>query len=81
VGIGWPRALLIFCLEIEHKCSFAKMVADKDAHSQSTSIEKTHRRAVKGKFSNIRGRIALHERLIVPTLCVGMHTLTLCVSF
>ncbi|CAI8892858.1 hypothetical protein EMIT051CA3_30687 [Pseudomonas chlororaphis] len=56
VGIGWPRVLLIF--EIEHKCSFAKILAQKHADSQRTSIEKTHRKTGKGKFTNIVGRKA-----------------------
>jgi hypothetical protein len=47
------------------------MVADKRAHSHPTSIEKTHRRGQKGKFVNMS--------LIVPTLCVGIQLVTLCV--
>jgi hypothetical protein len=50
------------------------MVAHKHVRSQSLSIEKTHRRAIKRKFSNIYGQI-------VPMRSKGMNPQTLCVGF
>jgi hypothetical protein len=63
VGIGSGLGLFGFSVfGFEHKCSFAKILADKDAHSQSPLIEITHRKAAKGIFSNILMRDRARER-------------------